>query len=211
MFVGARIPLAHGAEVTFHIIDQKQQPVSDAVISLVSLGGGTDVSTVNPAPDAPIAEIQQQNQEFSPYVTVIRAGTAVRLPNRDTVAHHVYSESPAKRFEFPLYAPGKAETVTFDKPGVVALGCNIHDWMVAYIVIVDTPWHAQTKSGAATLPSVPSGRYRCEIWHPRLSRVQTRELTIDATAAMPAVEISLTLKPDQRIRRSSHGPSGGYR
>jgi plastocyanin len=199
---------ALAADVSFSIADPKAQPIADAVISLVPLDRAppADVTAAKP-------EIDQHGQEFSPFVTVVRTGTAVHFPNRDTVEHYVYSESEPKRFQLPLYAPGKNETVVFDRPGVVALGCNIHDWMLAYVVIVDTPWFALTSpNGQATIRDVPNGRYRIEVWHPRARTVSTREFVVDSdrASALPQ-SFTLALKPDHRIRRPVEGPRGGYR
>ena len=98
----------------------------------------------------------------------------------------------------------------FDQPGVVALGCNIHDWMVAYLLVVATPYYAKSDSdGRANLSGVPAGRYRLEVWHPRLASPVTREITI-AGGVNPPVSFELALRPDRRIRRSQDGRAGGY-
>jgi plastocyanin len=202
---------AANAETTFRITDQKQQPVSDAVVSLVALDTETKIPGL--VSTGPELEIEQKGQEFSPLVTAVRKGTAVRLPNRDTVEHHVYSESAPKRFQLPLYAPGKAEIIVFDRPGIVTLGCNIHDWMLAYVVVVDTPWFGRTSAaGTTTLTGVPPGHYRAEVWHRRLGSIEIRPVTIEATATdSTPIDFALTLKPDRRIRRSVEGSRGGYR
>lgn len=197
------------ATLSFPVVDQKSQPVADAVVSLIPL----DAPPPPPAGPLPSPEIDQRGQEFSPFVTVVRTGTSIHFPNRDTVEHYVYSESEPKRFQLPLYAPGKNETILFDRPGVVALGCNIHDWMLAYVVVVDTPWFAQTGAdGRGVVRAVPPGRYRVEIWHPRLRTVATREISVGSAANGGGVyPFSLTLRPDHRIRRPVEVPRGGYR
>ena len=107
--------------------DGKGAPVSDAVVyakssATAARAGKRDV-------------IDQRNKQFIPYVTALQVGTSVLFPNKDNIRHHVYSLSPAKRFELPLYAGVPAEPVVFDHEGFVTLGCNIHDWMVAYIAV----------------------------------------------------------------------------
>jgi plastocyanin len=179
-------------------------PVTDAVISLVPLDGA-----VPPAADASVA-IGQQNQEFTPYVAVVQAGTRVLFPNKDTVQHHVYSLSKAKKFELPLYNPGQNESFVFDVPGLVSLGCNIHDWMVAYLVVVPTPWFAKTGATGLATVTAPAGRYRLELWHPRLAAMVTQEITL-GPAETAQREFTLTLKPDKRIRRGGATKTGGYR
>jgi plastocyanin len=130
-------PLALAAEpgLLLTVQDGKGAPVADAVVSLHALD---HPAAALPPPDAPV-EIVQRDQEYIPYVTVVRVGTRVDFPNQDDIQHHIYSVSKAKRFEKPLYAPGARETVLFDQPGVVTIGCNIHDWMVAYLVVLPTP------------------------------------------------------------------------
>jgi hypothetical protein len=154
--------------------------------------------------------IEQRGQEFVPYVTPILVGTKIAFPNRDSVQHQVYSLSKPKRFELPLYAGNARETVTFDQPGVVTLGCNIHDWMVAYIVVLATPHFAASGTdGTASIGALPAGRYQLEVWHPRLAGQVQREIVIAGGDPAPQI-ILLTLKPDRRIRRAPDA-SGGYR
>lgn len=112
------------------------------------------------------SEIGQEHKAFMPDQLVITRGTAVSFPNRDTVRHHVYSFSPAKRFELKLYIGTPAEPVVFDKAGVAVLGCNIHDDMVAWVIIVDTPYYAEADAdGNAVLRDVPPGAYTLRAWH----------------------------------------------
>src|SRR4051812_8280425 len=129
---------ASATEVTFTVKGAKGEPVADAVVSLVPLD----------APVPPVAdttgEIPQKDQEFTNYATVLQAGSRVLFPNQDTVKHHVYSLSKAKKFELPLYNPGQNESLVFETAGLVTLGCNIHDWMLAYVVVVPTPYFAKT-------------------------------------------------------------------
>ncbi len=177
----------------------------DAIVSLVPLDSGATAT-------APVdgATIIQSDEQYSPYVSAVPLGSSVSFPNQDRVQHHLYSVSKPKRFEKPLYAPGSTEAVVFDQPGVVALGCNIHDWMIAYLLVVATPYYAKSDSdGRANLSGVPAGRYRLEVWHPRLASPVTREITLTAGANAP-VSIDLALRPDRRIRRSQDGKAGGY-
>jgi plastocyanin len=111
----------------------------------------------------------QQNLQFDPFVLIVPVGAEVAFPNLDKVRHHVYSFSPAKTFELKLYGQDETRVVNFDKPGVVPLGCNIHDNMVAFVVVVDTPWAARTDvSGQAVLRGVPAGPQTLHVWHPYL-------------------------------------------
>jgi plastocyanin len=116
----------------------------------------------------PTTEIAQFNKEFAPPVSVVTVGTPVSFPNRDTVRHHVYSFAPVK-FELKLYIGTPAAPVVFDKTGIAVLGCNIHDTMAAWVVIVETPHFGRSNpDGKLALNDVPAGNYRLRIWHQNL-------------------------------------------
>src|SRR5207247_9615376 len=122
-----------------------------------------------PCPRPPSAVMQQQTTSVVPLVLALPVGTAVTFPNRDNIRHHVYSFSSPKRFELPLYMGTPAAPVLFDKPGVVVLGCNIHDWMVGYIYVSATPYFGKTtEDGIARLADVAAGPYGARVWHPRM-------------------------------------------
>lgn len=206
LLLSGLVPLLAAADDSLTVrISHARTPLPDAVVALFPLDGAVP----DPAPPTGV-EIVQSDREFAPYVTPVQTGTRVTFPNRDSVQHHIYSLSKPKRFEKPLYAGGAAESVLFDQPGVVALGCNIHDWMIAYVVVLSTPWFAKTgPAGEAGFAALPPGRYRLEVWHPRLPRAVTREVTL-AAGVGAAEEFDLPLKPDRRIRRAPVGQSGGY-
>lgn len=203
-----------GGGLSVTVKGPKGEPAADAVVSLVPLDRPAPPSR---APDAAV-EIAQEDEQYQPYLTVVRVGTRVEFPNKDRIQHHIYSASDPKKFEKPLYPPGAREAVVFDQPGVVALGCNIHDWMVAYLVVLDTPWHARSGvDGIAGLADIPPGRYRLDVWHPRLLGADrkpartpvSRELTVSDGAALTE-SIALTLAPERRIRRTPATKSGNY-
>lgn len=197
---------AWAGTVVVNVTDNKNLPVADAVVSLVPLD---HPSTVTP-PAEPVV-ISQRDQEFDPYVTAVVTGTRVSFPNQDNIRHQVYSLSKTKPFEIPLYGPGVGQTLTFDQPGIIALGCNIHDWMSAYVVVVVTPYFMKTPApGVARLAELPAGRYRLEVWHPRLSGETKREVVV-AVGDAATQTISVMLKPDRRLRRAPEGAGGGYK
>lgn len=138
-------------------------------------------------------EVVQQNRSFVPEVSVVTVGTPVAFPNRDSVRHHVFSFSPAKRFELKLYVGTPATPVVFDRPGVSVLGCNIHDNMAAWVVIVDTPWFATTDAqGRARLPEVPAGRHQLRTWHSGMAvgvPALQQPLTLGAEPLRVAVQV----------------------
>ncbi len=170
------VPAAQAGTLVVAIADAAGQPLADAVALLEPASGRLPVK---PLADV---EISQAKRRFQPRVTLITTGTKVNFPNFDTVRHHVYSFSAAKTFELKLYAGVPAAPVTFDKPGIAVLGCNIHDRMAAWVVVADTPFAARSGAdGLARLPDVPAGDYRLTVWHPGLP------------AATPAAPVALTV------------------
>ncbi len=154
---------ASAAEFALTVKDAKGNLQPDTVVALVPV-------QKNNYTDTPTVAIDQINKHFVPGVMAIRVNTLVRFPNSDDIRHHVYSFSPAKKFELRLYHGMTAEPVLFDKPGTVVLGCNIHDSMVGYIFVVDTPYFAVADAqGMARISQVPAGKYQLEIYHPRMN------------------------------------------
>jgi plastocyanin len=183
---------AQGAQVAA-TVSAGGKPVADAVVVAVPEAG------VRPPDKPPQAVVDQVDKEFVPYVTPVRAGSLVQFPNRDHIRHHVYSFSAAKTFELPLYVGTPAKPVLLDNPGVVKLGCNIHDWMVAYVYVVATPHFAKTTAdGKARLDGLHAGPYEARVWHPRLrGEAMARSITI-AEDEEGRVSFSLTLRPESR-------------
>nr|WP_019915595.1 methylamine utilization protein [Methyloversatilis discipulorum] len=160
VLVGTGLP-AQAATVTIKAGDGSGNALDSVVVSLVPVARAA-------LPAARPAQIEQRNKTFLPAISVVQTGTAIEFPNNDTVRHHVYSFSAAKVFELKLYAGKPEKPVVFDKQGVVVLGCNIHDKMAAYVVVVDTPWSAISQTdGVARIADVPTGDYQLQLWHPR--------------------------------------------
>lgn len=178
---------AIAGDLTVSVRDTAGRPVQDAVV------------TVHPASGVPRGPIRftwplrmtQQDIQFQPYVLIVPVGGTVAFPNLDRVRHQVYSFSRGNRFELELYGRDESRTHTFAAAGVAALGCNIHDQMLAYIKVVDTPWAAKTPaSGDAVLRAIPAGGATLRVWHPRLAgrgNEISRPLTITAAAARSTV------------------------
>jgi plastocyanin len=163
--VQAAVPLlaaaaATAGPVSVQVSDAQGQPLVGAVVYLDSPAAARAVKPLAGA------EIVQSERQFVPQVAVVTRGTAVMFPNLDTVRHHVYSLSPAKRFELKLYIGKPQAPVVFDQPGVAVLGCNIHDQMVGFVLIVDTPYHARTDAQGRAAIDAPAGDYRLRTWHP---------------------------------------------
>ena len=135
--------------------------ISNCVISVEDIDGSF------PIPVKPVV-MEQKELRFVPHVLVVLVGTTVEFPNNDPLSHNVFSISPAKRFNLGLYAGGITRRLKFDNPGVVELLCQVHLEMSAYIVVVRTPYFAQTgPDGAYRIDGVPTGRHRVRFWHER--------------------------------------------
>ena len=179
---------AQAADVQVQVQDASGRPLADAVVFLESEQARRQVR--------PVAglEMAQNHKQFVPQVLIVPVGSEVRFPNHDTVRHHVYSFSPAKKFELKLYAGTPAQPVRFEQSGVVVLGCNSHDQMVGWVLVLDTPYYAQTSaSGQAALSTVPAGRYRLRTWHARLpagAPVPEQALEVSASGATALVRLA---------------------
>jgi plastocyanin len=198
----------HAAELKILVRDAHGKLVADAVV-VATPGDPKNAQHVKPPGDA----IDQVDKQFVPYVKPVFVGSTVRFPNSDHIRHQVYSFSPAKKFELPLYGGSNAPPVVFDKPGVVVLGCNIHDWMVGYIYVSETPFFAKTAAaGTATIGELPPGEYTVRVWHPSMEQSEettARRVTLNADAPSN-VEWDLNLKPQLRVPRISGAASPGY-
>ena len=184
---------AEAAALTINVTGSNGKPLLDAVALLEP--------AVGKAPVKPMAdvEISQAKRQFAPRVTLITVGTRATFPNFDTVRHHVYSFSPIKTFELKLYAGVPNDPVTFDKPGVAVLGCNIHDSMAAWVVVADTPWFARSAAnGRARIEGVPPGNYRLRLWHaalgPGVEPVPVA-ITVGAADAEHSAKLAVSSEP----------------
>jgi plastocyanin len=186
--------------------DDRGRACSDAVAYAAAAGAASAM------PKKP-AVVDQRDKQFIPYVTGVQVGTAVIFPNSDNIRHHVYSFSPAKRFELPLYSGVPAEPVVFDKVGFITLGCNIHDWMIAYIAVLPTPYfQVTTQDGRAVLKDLPAGQYTVQVWHPALKgQPEVLAQRVDVGGGTKSLQFTLPLKHDVRAKRAPGLTTGGYR
>ena len=190
MLAIAAAPLSHAASLQAQVNDSGGKPLADAVVYAIA---GTTPDT---RPSRTPVAVEQIDREFVPYVTVVQAGTKLTFPNRDPILHHVYSFSPAKSFEIKLYSGKSPTEELFDKPGVVTLGCNIHDWMIGYVLVVATPHFAKTDAtGVARLRDLPAGAYDLHAWHPQQrAAASVQRVTLDAASA-PAIAFAIDAPP----------------
>ncbi|MEO8102669.1 MAG: methylamine utilization protein [Betaproteobacteria bacterium] len=185
---------AQAASLTVKVSDAAGNPLADAVIYALPRAG-THIAARTPRPVA----IEQKDREFVPWVSVVQVGTTVNFPNRDPLMHHVYSFSPAKSFEIKLYSGEAPRTILFDKPGTVTLGCNIHDWMIGYIQVVETPHFAKTGSdGRAPIGDLAAGEYALHLWHPtQRAAADAKPVKLDARSHVE-LDFSLDVAPRKK-------------
>lgn len=158
---------AHATSLEVTVRDDAGRPLKDAVVMLESPAASRAVRPLDSA------AISQRGKAFVPTVLVVPRGTPVSFPNEDTVRHHVYSFSEPKRFELKLYIGTPPTPVVFDRAGVVVLGCNIHDDMLAWVVVTDTPHYGRTDAeGKVTMSQLPAGDFQLRVWHQRVKEGQ---------------------------------------
>lgn len=187
------------------LLDEQGRSLSDVVVLVDGVPAGVSATAV----------MDQQDMQFQPRVLAVAAGTQVSFPNSDDVRHHVYSFSTAKAFELRLFKGTEAPPVRFEQAGPVIIGCNIHDSMVGYILVTDSPWYqVSDPAGRVTLEQLPSGSWPVSWWHPSLGEASpvalgeldlhgTGQLTLPVTVA-PAVISAKPLSPlQQRFRKAT--------
>ena len=175
------------------VVDADNEPVPNVAVYVTQTG-----ATIASAPGSAIMD--QRDTRFEPHMLVIQKGTTVEFPNSDVVAHHVYSFSKPNDFVLPLYKGDPHEPVLFEHDGIVTLGCNIHDQMLGYIVVVDTDIFGVTDD-AGTLSVViddTRGAATVSIWSPR---IRDKELIQVVAATSKSVAFSL-----QKKLRLAHDP-----
>lgn len=177
------------AVTSIQVVDQQGKPLADAVVELI--GAASDQTT------APKGTMTQQGLMFVPFVLAVQAGTAVEFPNLDKTRHHVYSFSETKVFELKLYAGKPEKPVLFDKPGIVVLGCNIHDHMQAFVYVGTSPFLAVTNAqGQAQFAAVPAGTVTVRLWHPWQQQSQPeQQLVVKDSMAALVIPITAQEKP----------------
>ena len=190
--LGAAGP-AVGATLVINVQTADGHALAGAVITVRPLDGPPR------KPAAVHAVMDQVDRAFEPDLLVVPVGSTVEFPNSDSVSHQIYSFSPAKRFQLPLYRGKPYPPVHFEQAGVVTLGCNIHDEMLAYLLVTDAPYFGRTNQGGGWSADVPRGRYHVAIWHPRLRDSAAdleRELTVgDTDRADLTLRLAKPLEP----------------
>jgi plastocyanin len=197
------LAMASGAvahSISGKVVGADGKPVAQAVVFV------QEPASLTPAAGSSSAIMDQFNKTFVPEMLPVAVGTQVKFPNRDQIRHHVYSFSRPKRFELPLYKGEDAPPVLFDKPGVVKIGCNIHDWMSAIILVLPNDRFAVTKEdGTFSLPGLDAGKYTITAWHAQ-SRDKTEDVAqhVEIAGSDPQLTFKLSLAP-ARSRPATRG------
>jgi hypothetical protein len=182
---------------------------ADLTVSVVGLGGKGQADAVvmvypssrDPTPPrlAGPFRVIQKDMAFQPFMTIVPVGADVAFPNLDRFRHHVYSISPTHPFELKLFSKDEARSVHFDKAGIIAVGCNIHDQMTAFIRVVDTPYAVKTDaSGQAVIRNLPNGSARVVIWHPYMKapKQQLEQTVVAPRSSVVSFTVQMRPPPD---------------
>lgn len=195
---------ANAASVIVDVTDSSGMPAASAVVSLMP--DSPPAAIASHVPDKNI--IDQRHETFLPLVVVVRKGGSVTFTNNDVTRHQVYSFSPIKQFQFEIDKGHVSKPVVFDKSGVVAIGCNIHDNMVVYVDVADAPFAVVSDaSGHAEIRDVPDGRYLADVWHPQM-RVGRKPvpsaLTVSGDQAKLILSVPLMEMPAMKMHKSDY-------
>jgi plastocyanin len=181
------------------VADEKGRPIADAVVTLRPSAGHAS-SGAKPTRHI----VDQRKLVFVPYLQVFRPGDEVVFRNSDSTRHHVYSFSAARSFEFVLAPTQSSPPIKLEREGAIAVGCNIHDPMIAYLYVTDAPWFVQTTAtGRAVFDGLPGGDYVVQVWQPRLrpGRVESlQQVHVEATGPGKTLSVALRLLPDPRLQ-----------
>jgi plastocyanin len=188
LMVFAAAPAARASELAVSLKDASGQPVANAVVVYHPAAGA-------PAPHASGPYVMSQEDiRFDPFIVVVPVGAEVQFPNHDKVRHHVYSFSLVKRFEIKLYGRDETRSISFDHPGAVSLGCNIHDQMMGFIYVTDTPYTAKSgPRGDVVLKDLPAGPGTLTVWQPFLKSSRNEMAQFISIPAQGEVRVALTL------------------
>jgi plastocyanin len=141
-------------------------------------------------PPAEPVRIDQKGFRFMPHVVAIQTGTAIRFLNNDPEPHNVYS--PEGRYNLGTWPTGDTKDFVFKKAGVYSQLCNIHPDMLAFVVVLDTPYYAMSdETGKYAIRNVPPGKYRVVVWHEKKDGLE-RDIVVE-----PGKSLKLDLVVDK--------------
>ena len=140
--------------------------------------------------------MEQRNREFAPKILMVPVGSTVSFPNFDGVYHNVFARSEAKAFDLGIYKGGQSRDVTFDKEGIIRLGCNLHANMAGYIVVVSAPHYAITDAkGGFFFKSLEPGKYRLRAWSEKTQQPVVKDIVIAADKNSVALTLPFDATP----------------
>jgi len=154
--------------------------------------------------------ISQTNAQFEPFISVAQTGARIEFPNNDSFAHHVYSFSKALSFDVPLYNDSKVPFIQAERSGIVAFGCNIHDWMLGYLLIVDTPFYGRLHQGRIDFDAVPFGDYEIALWHPSMPDFYVNKTQVSSASQQVALHLPTGLKIAKRLPTPAFTDTDAY-
>lgn len=161
------------------VLDRDNRAARDVAEAVVWLVRQAPAAAARPD----TAEIITDRREFRPRIAVVTPGDAVTFPNRDGFNHNVFSLSEEAPFDLGLYGRNQARAVTFPRPGIVRVYCNVHASMSAFVVVVPEALFARPDAdGSFRIASVPPGRYTLHAWHERGAQVGQQDLVVTARA-----------------------------
>ena len=182
--LGAITAPAWAGDLVVAVTTPDGKPLADAVVTVPGSGKPTFPWKL---------EVAQKDKRFAPFVLVAPVGADVAFPNLDKFRHHVYSFSKGNKFELELYGREEKRSVTFKTTGTAAVGCNIHDQMVAFVRVVDTPFAAKTGAdGIAELKAAPDGKTKLTVWHPN-AKAKDQTVVSDVTVEPGSSRITVVI------------------
>jgi plastocyanin len=184
-----QIPCSWAGNLVVAVQTSDGKPLAGAVVTVHSVTGTNH-------PGVPVAAVMDQiNRTFVPDLLVIPVGSTVAFPNSDTVSHQIYSFSPARRFQLPLYHGKPYPPVSFDQAGLVTLGCNIHDSMLAYVLVTDAAYFGRTDATGSWSVDAPAATYEVSVWQPRMEGALEKQVTLEGERAELTMRLTRALKP----------------
>ena len=170
---------------------------SNAVVFLTPLSASSDLPAVQLETASHRFQLVQKNKRFIPHLLIVPVGAVVEFPNHDPFFHNVFSLFEGKRFDLGLYEGGASRAITFNKPGVSYIFCNIHPEMSAVIVVLEYPYYAVSNAaGEVTINSVPAGRYQVNVWHERCLPESLKSLSREVAFSPGATSIGELRLPE---------------
>ncbi len=184
---------AAAADFTVTVRDQTGAPIADAIV-LLAAGNGEK------ARGGHARIVDQKNEKFLPFVSLLRPGDWLQFHNSDNVLHHVYSFSPLNPFDQHVRPDETTKSAIYDAVGVAAIGCNVHDDMLTYVYVTDLPFAAKTgPDGAARIVNAPAGETELAVWHPRAKTGEQKlAVPVALNGADQQIAVVLPLRPERR-------------